>query len=99
MSELAVLKTLGFQDGGVMGIVLAESILVMAFGGLLGLGAAFVLVNVILPAAGLPIPGIYLTTSALLSGLALLVLAGILAGIFPALRAMRLTIVDALARG
>jgi putative ABC transport system permease protein len=98
ISELAVLKTLGFQDGSVMGIVLAESILVMLVGGLLGLGLAAFLVNVALAGGPLPLPGLYLTPGALLTGLAVIFGAGILAGIFPALRAMRLTIVEALSR-
>ena len=97
ISELAVLKTLGFQDGSVLGIVLAESALVMLFGGLLGLGTAVLLVNVI-AAGSIPIPGIYIDMKSVSIGLVVMVIAGILAGIFPAVRAMRLSIVDALAR-
>jgi ABC-type antimicrobial peptide transport system permease subunit len=39
-----------------------------------------------------------LTNEALLTGVLIMLLAGIAAGIFPAMRAMRLTIVEALAR-
>jgi ABC-type antimicrobial peptide transport system permease subunit len=39
-----------------------------------------------------------LNNEALITGLLLMILAGIAAGIFPALRAMRLTIVEALTR-
>jgi ABC-type antimicrobial peptide transport system permease subunit len=35
----------------------------------------------------------------MLLGVAIMIAAGVLAGVFPALHAMRLTIVDALARG
>jgi len=45
------------------------------------------------------IPGINVSPQILLTGIALMLAAGILAGVFPALKAMRLTIVDALARG
>src|SRR5262249_12089529 len=38
--ELAVLKTLGFSDGSVLGFVLAEAAAMCALGGLLGLGIA-----------------------------------------------------------
>ena len=38
ISELAVLKTVGFRDRTVLGIVMAESILIMVIGGGLGLG-------------------------------------------------------------
>jgi putative ABC transport system permease protein len=97
ISELAVLKTLGFEDKSVLGIVLAESTLVMLCGGILGLGTAWLLVNVVL-AGKIPLPGVYIDAKAVSMGLAYMLLAGIAAGLFPALRAMRITIVDALAR-
>ena len=97
ISELAVLKTLGFEDAGVMAIVLSESVLVMVFGGALGLGTAWLLITYGMPDT-VVIPGFYLEAGALLLGVFYMVVAGVAAGIFPALRAMRLTIVDALAR-
>jgi putative ABC transport system permease protein len=39
--ELAVLKTLGFSDGNVLGLVLAESLLLCVIGALLGLALSF----------------------------------------------------------
>ena len=48
---------------------------------------------------GAMLPGIYLSGPAILTAIAIIIGAGILAGIFPALKAMRLSIVDALARG
>lgn len=98
ISEMAVLKTLGFEDRGVLAIVLAESTLVMFVGGILGLGFSWLLVNVIM-AGSLPLPGVYIDATAMSTGLLYMLIAGIVAGIFPAIRAMRLTIVDALARG
>ena len=97
ISELAVLKTLGFEDRSVLFIVLAESTLVMLVGGLLGLGTAVLLLNVVL-VGKIPLPGIYIDSQAIVTGLVYMVLAGLVAGIFPAVRAMRLTIVEALAR-
>jgi len=94
--ELAVLKTLGFEDKGVLGIVLAESVFVMIIGGGLGLGLAWLIVNV---SGAIPLPGFYLDGSALALGGLYILIAGIVAGIFPAVRAMRLTIIDALSRG
>jgi len=96
ISELAVLKTLGFEDKSVMTIVLAESVLIMLVGGVLGLAASWALVTYGMQGAGLP--GLYLPNGALLTGLLYIVLAGIVSGVFPALRAMRLTITDALSR-
>lgn len=99
ISELAVLKTLGFADGTVLGIVLSESVIIMLLGGLLGMGFGAALIYVIGPALGAFLPGVYLSPESALTGLAIMVGAGLVAGIFPALTAMRLSIVDALARG
>jgi putative ABC transport system permease protein len=99
ISELAVLKTLGFRDQSVLGIVLSESILIMLIGGLLGLCIGWLLVQGMSRNLGAFLPGIFLSPQAALGALALMLLAGIAAGIFPALKAMRLSIVDALARG
>jgi putative ABC transport system permease protein len=99
ISELAVLKTLGFPDKAVLGIVLSESILIMLIGGLLGLSAGWLIVQGLASNLGAFLPGLFLSPQAALGALGLIVAAGVAAGIFPALKAMRLSIVDALARG
>jgi putative ABC transport system permease protein len=99
ISELAVLKTLGFSDRTVLGIVLSESILIMLMGGLLGLGLGWLVVQGLAKQMGAFLPGVFLSPAAILGGVAMMIGAGVLAGIFPALKAMRLSIVDALARG
>ena len=100
LSELAVLKTLGFENGGVMAIVLAESILVMVLGGLIGLSLAWLILNGAAKQTAAMLPGgLVLTSESMITGLLIMLCAGVLAGFFPALRAMRLTIVDALNRG
>jgi putative ABC transport system permease protein len=98
ISELAVLKTLGFEDRSVLALVLSESILIMMMGGLLGLLTGWMLVQGAAQAIGAFLPGIFLSPQAILTALAIMIGAGIIAGIFPAVKAMRLTIVDALAR-
>jgi putative ABC transport system permease protein len=98
ISELAVLKTLGFSDRTVLGIVLSESILIMAMGGLLGMGLGWVIVQGLAQQMAAFLPGIFLSPLAIATGVGLIVGSGILAGIFPALKAMRLSIIDALAR-
>ncbi|MGB5721074.1 MAG: ABC transporter permease, partial [Woeseiaceae bacterium] len=98
ISELAVLKTLGFNDRAVLGIVLSESILIMSIGGLLGLGLGWLVVQGLAKQMAAFLPGIFLSPAAIATGVAMIVGAGVLAGIFPALKAMRLSIVDALAR-
>lgn len=97
--ELAVLKTVGFKDISVLGIVLSESILIIAIGGVLGLGIGWVLVQGAAQSMGASLPGIYLSPQAIMIAVGIMFGAGILAGLFPALKAMRLTIVEALARG
>lgn len=99
ISELAVLKTVGFGDGLLLAVVLAESVVVMLIGGLLGLGLGWVVVQGIAQKAGAMLPGIYLSPDAMVMAIVLMFAGGLLAGLFPALKARRLTIVDALARG
>ena len=98
ISELAVLKTLGFTDRAVLGIVLAEAVLIMLMGGLLGLGIGWLLVQGAAQQLGAFLPGIFLSGEAILTAVGIMIGAGIVAGIFPALKAMRLSIIDALAR-
>jgi putative ABC transport system permease protein len=98
IGELAVLKTLGFSDRSVLGIVLSESLIIMLIGGGLGLLLGWFVVQGAADALGAFLPGIYLEPESLLTAIGIMLLAGIAAGIFPALKAMRLTIIDALAR-
>ena len=95
-AELAVLKTLGFTGGRVLALVLTESFLIAGVGGCLGLGVVSFVVPRI-PMGSL-LPNLYLPTWSFALGLALVAGLGLVAGIFPALRAMRLRIVDALRR-
>ena len=95
-SELAVLKTLGFTDGRVLALVLVESCMIAGVGGFLGLGLSALIVPRI-PTGNL-LPNLYVPTASLGVGIALVLGLGVVAGIFPALRAMRLRIVDALRR-
>lgn len=96
--EIAVLKTVGFADRSVLFVVLAESILIMSIGGILGLACGWILVQGLASQMGAFLPGIYLSAGAMLLGAAWMLGVGLLAGIFPAMKAMRLTIVEALAR-
>jgi putative ABC transport system permease protein len=96
--ELAVLKTIGFSNRSVMWLLLAESILLVVLGGLIGLGLAPVLMKAAVAGSGgfIQLPsGLPAETIAI--GLVLMLAFGVLAGLLPALRGMRLNIVDALA--
>jgi putative ABC transport system permease protein len=91
--ELAVLKCLGFTDRTVLALVLAESLLLSLVGALAGMTLATILPPLVLP------PEFPIRASAggwAFAGAAVLFLA-LAVGLPPALRAMRLRIVDALA--
>lgn len=94
--ELAVLKTLGYSDGSVLGFVLAEAVALCLIGGLVGLGIATLLGGLVEKATGgqfqLPVDGFVWSI-----GLATIILMSLAVGLLPALRAQRLKIVDALA--
>jgi putative ABC transport system permease protein len=96
-SELAVLKTIGFSSHSVLAMVFAESVILLVFGGVIGLGLATVLIPMVNAGSGglLNMPGVGAGSWAL--GLLLMVLIGLVVGALPAMRAMRLNIVDALA--
>ena len=97
--ELAVLKTLGFSDLKVAMIVLAESVLLCALGGLLGIALAVLAapgINQAMAVAGLGLFIIGWEVPAIAAGLA--VLLGIAVGASPAWSANRLSIADALRR-
>lgn len=94
--ELAVLKTIGYSDLRVLMLVLAESLALCVFAAVLGL----LLAQILLPGIAAKIPGfagMELRTNAFVQGVALSGVLALLVGGLPAVRAMRLQIVDALA--
>jgi putative ABC transport system permease protein len=91
--ELAVLKTLGFGDGQVLGLVLAESLLLCVIAAIIGLALSYAA----LPIIKQGLQGMELSSNALVPGVGAAVLLALIVGLPPALRAMRLNIVDALA--
>jgi putative ABC transport system permease protein len=95
--ELAVLKTIGFSNRSVLWLVLAESIFLIVLGGLIGLALAALLMPLVSAASGgtIQLPTVLPQTWGV--GFALMLAIGVVVGLLPALRAMRLKIVDALA--
>jgi putative ABC transport system permease protein len=93
--ELAVLKAIGFSDRFVLGIVLVESLVIAAVGGALGLWLAHGLTKQDIT-SGLIL--LYLPPIALVIGLAFALSTGLLAGLLPAVGAMRLNVATALRR-
>ena len=95
--ELGVLKAIGFRDGQVLALVLAESCFIAAIGGVLGLGGAW-----LISLGGSPVPGLlptfFIPPSNLLLGVGLIAALGLVTGALPALSAMRLGVAEALRR-
>jgi len=95
--ELGVLKAMGFTNERVLGLVLAESCLLACVGGLIGLGAAWAFTS-----QGSPVPSMlpvfYLPVRYIGIGVGIVFALGLVAGIVPALQAMRLQIAVALRR-
>jgi putative ABC transport system permease protein len=95
--EVAVLKTLGFSDAGVLALVIGESLLLTVVGGAVGIAGAMLAVGHLSHSLSEYLSAFLLTPQALLLGLALMVTLGVVAGALPAVRAARLRIVDGFA--
>lgn len=95
--ELAVLKTIGFTDRSVLALVLAESVLLLVIGGLIGLGLAAGAMPAVSAASGGAIQLGTMPGATWAMGVGLMLAIGAAVGLIPAVRAMRLNIVDALA--
>jgi putative ABC transport system permease protein len=95
--ELAVLKTIGFTSPAILLLVLVESWLLIALGGGGGLLFATLTVGALSRRFGGALPMIPVGAGIWLQGLALIVLTGLIVGVLPALRGMRLRIIDAIA--
>jgi putative ABC transport system permease protein len=77
--------------------VLTESLFIAFTGGLLGLGLAWLFVQGGDPTGGM-LPIFVLPTRDVVVGVGLMILMGVLAGLMPAIAAVRLKITDALRR-
>ena len=95
--EIGLLKAIGFSSGGVLVLVLAESCLLAVFGGALGLGLALLLTSGGDPTGGL-LPMFFFPVHDVAIGTGISLALGLVAGILPALQAMRLKVADALRR-
>lgn len=94
--ELAVLKTIGFSNHAVLVLVLCESVALLLLGGVAGL----LLARLGLPLVSAASSGqldLVMPSQSWVLGVGLMLLIGIIVGLPPARRAMRLRIVDALA--
>lgn len=98
-TEIAVMRTLGFQAGTIFLLVVGEGLLVSLAGGAIGAAIARAIINgQFLSIAGGFIPEFGVNNWNALTGVGLGALIGILAALIPATMASRLRIVDALRR-
>jgi putative ABC transport system permease protein len=97
-AELAVLKAIGYSDRTILFFVLAESLVIALFGGLLGLLLAVAATPVLAAALASMLPNLALPASVLVLGLVVALLVGIISGLLPGIGAMRMRVVNALRR-
>jgi putative ABC transport system permease protein len=102
VTEIAVMRTLGFGRGHILGFILSEAVLMSLLGGLLGvLLAKFFFIPALVAAGNKTSISIWLinfrvTPETLLLAFAVSVGVGVLAGFVPAIRSSRSNIVDGL---
>ncbi len=96
MSEYAVIKTLGFGNGFLFVLIAGESVAIAMFGGIVGMALSFPVADVFAKQMGtlLPVFHVQWTTLAMSTGITAGI--GIVAALFPAWRAMRVKIAEAL---
>lgn len=95
--ELAILKTLGFSDGRLTALVLAEAGLLLFLGGGAGMAAATSVLPLVNGATGGRFPPLFVGEGTWLRALVVAAGVALAIGLPPALRARRLQIVEALA--
>ena len=91
--ELAVLKTVGFTDGGVFALVLIEALVVCVAAAVLGLALA----TQVFPFAARIVHGLSMPWVIVVVGLACAVLVALISAAVPAVLAARLKVATALA--
>lgn len=98
MTEYAVLKTLGFTPGHLVGLIGGESVLIAALGGIAGLLMMFPILNGIAVMMRSWFPVFPIETKMLVIASTSVLVVGALAAVLPAARAIRISIVDGLRR-
>jgi putative ABC transport system permease protein len=98
--ELGVLKALGFSNELVLGVVLGESLVIALLGGVTGLLLGWSMVLALSKVSFMQtyFPLFLIPPRDLLLGVGFALALGVIAGILPALQAMRLRLADALRR-
>jgi putative ABC transport system permease protein len=98
MGEYAMLKTMGYKPRHLAELILGESLLLAAMGGLMGVALAFPMVYFFKTRLGKYFRVFPLTNTTLALGLIIALAVGILAAVLPAWRASRVGVAEALRR-
>ncbi len=98
-NEIGVLKTLGFTSMRIFKMILTESFLLAFLGGLLGIAAAVVIVNILSELLAGVLPNLIVGSKVFLEAIGYMFLLGLVTGIIPAVNALRLNIITAFNRG
>jgi putative ABC transport system permease protein len=93
-AEIGILRAVGYSPRAVSTLVILESTLLAVFGGLLGMGAAKLMIG----GSGGELAGLELTLAGILQGIGISLLVGVLGGLLPAVSAAKLNPVEALRR-
>ncbi len=96
LNEIGVMKTLGYSNASVTGLVLGEALLVTALGGAIGLGLAALTSLGMAQAVAQFFPVLGMPSSTYVIGAGLIVVLGAIAAALPCVQASQLKIVDAL---
>ncbi len=98
LSEYAVMKTLGFSAGHLVGLIGGESLVIACLGGALGIALIFPAVNGIAVALRAWFPVFPIERQTLVMAASAALGCGIVAAVFPISRAIHIKIVDGLRR-
>jgi putative ABC transport system permease protein len=96
LGEYAVLKTMGFRPRHLAGIIIGESMILALVGGCLGLALSVPAVRLFPADVSQYFPGLEISDVTAALGLSVAVVVGVLAAVFPAWRATRVRIAEAL---
>jgi putative ABC transport system permease protein len=96
LAEYATLKAIGFGPGFVALLIVGESLMLTAFGGLAGIAATFPMAAGFKAAMGSMFPVFYVTPETVALQAACAVAVGLAAGFLPSIRASRVQIVEGL---